>query len=97
MVHYEVRTPEDVLSALIDSSRKALEIVAVNGGDGTIQAVLTALFHHEALCHAASHGDFAIRDHQHDFWGCGIKGVGFDRASETDTLVKEIRIAAPFS
>ena len=45
VVHYEVRTPDDVLSALIDSARKGLEIVAVNGGDGTIQAVLTALFH----------------------------------------------------
>ncbi|MBW1896139.1 MAG: hypothetical protein JRI47_03690 [Deltaproteobacteria bacterium] len=45
VVHYEVRTPADVLSALTDSARKGLEIIAVNGGDGTIQAVLTALFH----------------------------------------------------
>jgi hypothetical protein len=34
-----------VSSALADFARKNVEIVAVNGGDGTIQAVLTALFH----------------------------------------------------
>ncbi len=43
--HREVQTPADVASALTDFARKELDIVAVNGGDGTIQAVLTALFH----------------------------------------------------
>lgn len=43
--HREVQTPGDVASALADLSRREVEVVAVNGGDGTIQAVLTALFH----------------------------------------------------
>ena len=43
--HREVQTPGDVASALADFSHREVEVVAVNGGDGTIQAVLTALFH----------------------------------------------------
>ena len=43
--HREVQTPADVASALADFSRGEVEVVAVNGGDGTIQAVLTAVFH----------------------------------------------------
>ncbi len=40
----EVETPQDVAAALTDFARREVEVVAVNGGDGTIQAVLTALF-----------------------------------------------------
>ncbi len=40
----EVETPHDVAAALTDLARREVEVVAVNGGDGTIQAVLTALF-----------------------------------------------------
>jgi len=47
--HREVQTPEDVASALADFSRREVEVVAVNGGDGTIQAVLTALLHRRAF------------------------------------------------
>jgi hypothetical protein len=43
--HREVLTPADVASALVDFARKEVNIVAVNGGDGTIQAVLTVLYH----------------------------------------------------
>jgi len=43
--HREVQTPGDVASALVDFSRREVGVVTVNGGDGTIQAVLTALFH----------------------------------------------------
>jgi diacylglycerol kinase (ATP) len=41
----EVQTPGDVASALADFSRREVDVVAVNGGDGTIQAALTALLH----------------------------------------------------
>jgi hypothetical protein len=44
VIHSEVRTPAHVASALADFARKDVAMVAVNGGDGTIQAVLTALF-----------------------------------------------------
>jgi hypothetical protein len=44
VIHREVQTPANVRSALADFAREEVDIVAVNGGDGTIQAVLTALF-----------------------------------------------------
>ena len=47
VVHCDVQTPEDVLEALVDFSRRDVDLVAVNGGDGTVQAVLTNLFHHQ--------------------------------------------------
>lgn len=45
-VHHETETPAHVAWALTDFARQEVDIVAVNGGDGTIQAALTALFHH---------------------------------------------------
>jgi diacylglycerol kinase (ATP) len=42
--HLEVRTPLEVTSALAELAKKEVEVVAVNGGDGTIHAVLTELF-----------------------------------------------------
>lgn len=42
--HREVQTPGDVASALVDFARKEVNVLAVNGGDGTIQAALTVLF-----------------------------------------------------
>ncbi|MBP1726128.1 MAG: diacylglycerol kinase, catalytic region [Deltaproteobacteria bacterium] len=44
--HREVQNPTDVASALENFAQREVEIVGINGGDGTIQAVLTALFHH---------------------------------------------------
>lgn len=44
LLHREVRFPEQVAEALEEFSRAAVDIVAVNGGDGTIQSVLTCLY-----------------------------------------------------
>lgn len=43
--HREVRTPGDVASALAHFAGEGVGVLAVNGGDGTVQAALTALFH----------------------------------------------------
>jgi len=45
-IHHDVQTPRDVLAALTDFARRDVDLLAVNGGDGTVQAVLTNLFHH---------------------------------------------------
>ena len=42
----EVQTPEDVTETLADFARQEVNIVVVNGGDGTVQAALTAIFNH---------------------------------------------------
>jgi hypothetical protein len=42
----EVQTPSDVSGTLADFARQEVNIVVVNGGDGTVQAALTAIFHH---------------------------------------------------
>ncbi len=42
----DVQTPSDVSQTLQDFARQEVNIVAVNGGDGTVQAALTAIFHH---------------------------------------------------
>ena len=41
--HCEVRTPEEISSALSDFAERGVNLVAINGGDGTIQSVLTTL------------------------------------------------------
>jgi len=41
----DVQTPADVASALADFARREVNLVAINGGDGTIQAALTVLHH----------------------------------------------------
>ena len=41
----EVQTPANVASALADFARQEVNVLVVNGGDGTVQAVLTSLFH----------------------------------------------------
>jgi len=45
--HHEVQTPEEVAAAIVECAEQEVDIVAVNGGDGTIQAVLTALLHRQ--------------------------------------------------
>lgn len=40
----DVQTPADVASALADFARREVNVVAINGGDGTIQAALTVLY-----------------------------------------------------
>ena len=46
VLHREVQTPADVTSALDDFSRQEVNIIVINGGDGTIQAALTVLYHY---------------------------------------------------
>jgi hypothetical protein len=41
---HDVETPADVAAALADFARQGVDVVAINGGDGTVQAVLTAVF-----------------------------------------------------
>ena len=41
----EVQTPLEVSQTLADFARQEVNIVVVNGGDGTVQAALTAIFH----------------------------------------------------
>ena len=45
VISSDVVTPEDITAALGEFARQNVNLVAVNGGDGTVQAVLTALFH----------------------------------------------------
>jgi len=42
----EVQTPVDVSETLADFARQEVNILVVNGGDGTVQAALTAIFNH---------------------------------------------------
>lgn len=42
----EVQTPSDVSEALADFACQEVNILVVNGGDGTVQAALTAIFQH---------------------------------------------------
>jgi hypothetical protein len=44
MQHGMAVTPEDVNKLLDDFSQRQVELLVVNGGDGTVQAVLTALY-----------------------------------------------------
>lgn len=45
----DVHTPEDVSAAVADLLSEGVEIIAVNGGDGTVQATLTALLQAESV------------------------------------------------
>ena len=42
----EVQTPSDVSEALADFAQRGVNVVVINGGDGTVQAALTTIFHH---------------------------------------------------
>ena len=41
----EVQTLSDIFAAIADFARREVNILVINGGDGTVQAVLTAVFH----------------------------------------------------
>jgi len=43
-LHREVHTLADVLSAMADFARREVNLVIINGGDGTVHGALTALF-----------------------------------------------------
>ena len=47
VAHLNVQTPGDVHAALVELSRRRIDILVINGGDGTVQAVLTTLRHHQ--------------------------------------------------
>ena len=40
----EVQTPQDVAASLADFARREVNLIVINGGDGTVQAALTAIF-----------------------------------------------------
>ncbi|MFT5699933.1 MAG: diacylglycerol kinase (ATP) [Desulforhopalus sp.] len=42
----KVQTPQDVYEALMDFARQKVNLLVISGGDGTVQAALTVLFHH---------------------------------------------------
>ena len=46
-LHRRAVVPEEVKAAIGDFAARGINLVAVNGGDGTIHAVLTALFNAE--------------------------------------------------
>jgi diacylglycerol kinase (ATP) len=48
-IHREVLTLEDIRSALADFARREVNLVILNGGDGTVHGVLTALFNSRAF------------------------------------------------
>src|SRR5262245_52671598 len=45
VIHREVVTPEDIAAALVAMAAQQVDVLAVCGGDGTVQATLTTLFH----------------------------------------------------
>jgi hypothetical protein len=45
----EVQTPSDVAATLADFARQEINMLVINGGDGTVQAALTAIFHKEVF------------------------------------------------
>ncbi len=44
---YEAHTPQDIHTAISEFARQEVDVVVIDGGDGTVQAVLTVLFHHQ--------------------------------------------------
>ena len=44
VLHYEVKTPAEIAAALEELAHAEVGVVVVNGGDGTVQAALSALF-----------------------------------------------------
>jgi len=45
----EVQTPADVAASLADFAHREINLIVINGGDGTVQAVLTAIFQNKAF------------------------------------------------
>ncbi len=44
IVHREIAGAQDIVSAVADFARREVQLIVVNGGDGTVQGVLTALY-----------------------------------------------------
>jgi len=80
VVHCDVQTPDDVLEALKDFARQEVDLLAVNGGDGTVQAVLTVLFRHQPfetqpLLAVLQSGTTSMTARDIGFTGCRIKSL----------------------
>lgn len=80
VIHCDVRTPQDVLVALKDFSSRNIDILAVNGGDGTVQAVLTTLFHHRPfenrpMLAVLQSGTTSMTARDVGFSGCRIRSL----------------------
>ena len=50
-LHREARTPAEVSGVLDEFAGHAVDLVALNSGDGTVQAALTALFNNRSFTH----------------------------------------------
>jgi len=80
VVHCDVQTPDDVQDALAGFARQEVNLVAVNGGDGTVQAVLTALFNHQPfekppLLAVLQSGTTSMTARDVGFTGCRLKSL----------------------
>jgi hypothetical protein len=80
VVHCDVQTPGDVQGALEDFARQEVNLLAVNGGDGTVQAVLTTLFHHQPferppLLAVLQSGTTSMTARDVGFAGCRLKSL----------------------
>jgi hypothetical protein len=80
VVHSDVQTPQDVLAALSEFARKDVDLLAVNGGDGTVQATLTNLFHHQPfetqpLLAVFQSGTTSMTARDVGFSGSGVKSL----------------------
>jgi diacylglycerol kinase (ATP) len=49
VLHREAQAPGEIAMALQDFARRDLDMLVINGGDGTVQAVLTVLFQRRAF------------------------------------------------
>lgn len=47
ILQYEARTGHEIQTAVIELAREQVDIIVINGGDGTVQGVLTTLFHQQ--------------------------------------------------
>lgn len=46
ITHYEAQSPTDIQEAIALLAQQHITVLVINGGDGTVQAALTTVFHH---------------------------------------------------
>lgn len=97
----QAQTPDDVAAALGDFGREEIDVVAVNGGDGTIQAVLTALFKDKPfetppLLAVLTAGTTSMIARDVGVWGRPAPALtrllGVARAEDGDGIVQQRRV-----
>ncbi len=103
----EAVTPESVLSVLDSFARDGVNLVAINAGDGTVQAALTALFHHKPYCTLPvlalvsggttnmTHMDLGCKGSQIDALGRLIRWVRFGAGTPTIARCPVMRVRHP--